>query len=469
MKPVVLRFVPALTVAALLVLAAFAGGARPGRAASATADVMNCAAGQLSGADGLFNIANGTGVRQPFDGMVPVAACSLSLDYSWTSAQFQVLFWDPLALAPAAGEIALRSIGYDTSHMIENHLGTSFSPPLVTQSVYGVAEPGRTSLALDYAALNAFYSQGVHYWTDGPAAMPAAQSYNGNVVTPLPGPHPVLAAGFCPWPGPDSLLVLQSVVKQDVAWGFAPHDFVQRFRVPRRCSVSHVELAFAVNSNLYSLQVGHIAIVDAAGALDPPPTSFPPAMAEADFVHYVTSPTWDSHYDFGRTLVLEPNHDYWMWVYTGFTYNLYAKHKTGGESIAFAQDIGGLYTRTGPFQAWISGPGYALDFRIIGTPLAATVSVPPPAVARGLRLAAEPNPARAATTLRWSGARERARLEILDTRGRRVASYDGAGGEGAWRWNGVADSGQPLPAGIYFVRAMDRDGTAGIARLVLVR
>jgi hypothetical protein len=469
MKSAVMRLLPALAVAALLLFAAFAGGARPGSAAPAAADWISCAAGQLDGTDALYNITYGTGVRQPFDGTVPVAACSLGLDNSYVYSQFQVQFWDPLTLAPGAGEIALRSIGYNTSQMLVNHLRADFSPPLVTQSVDGVAEPGRTSLALDYQVLSSYSSQSVHYWSAGHDDLPAALAYTSAGSTPLPGSHPVLGTGFCAWPDYAGLRVVQSVVKQDLLIGFAPHDYVQRFRVPQRCEVSHVELAFGYNANA-NVQLGHLAIIDAAGTADPPPAGYPVAMADADFYHYVTVAGWDTHYDFGRTIVLEANHDYWLWVYTGYAYTLYAKHRTGGESIAFANDIAGMYTRTGPFTDWTPWPGYALDFRIVGTPVSAVSVAPPsPSPARGLHVSVAPNPVSGATTLTWSGAREGARLEVLDPRGRRVAVYEGAGASGAWLWRGVADSGRPLPAGIYFVRATDRGGSAGTARLVLVR
>jgi hypothetical protein len=463
----VFRFVPAAAAVALLVFAAFAGGARTGRAAPAVADWVSCAAGQLDGTDGSYTIAYQTGVRQPFDGMVPVAACSLGLDYAWTYGQLQVLYWDPLTLAPAAGEIALRSISYNTSQLQLNHVRADFSPPLVTRSVEGVAEPGRTSLALDYQVLSSYATQNVHYWRDGHDGLPAASAYGTGVPPALPGTHPVLATGFCAWPAYADLRVLQSVIAQNALPGFWLHDYVQRFRVPQRCSVSHVELAFGVNPGT-SVQVGHVAIVDAAGTADPPPSAMPPAMAEANFFHYVTTPTWDTHYDFGKSIVLEAHHDYWLWVYTGYSYNLYLKVRSGGESAEFYDSIRGLYTRNGPYLAWDPWAGYAMDFRIIGTPLSPGVSVAPPP-AHGLRVAAGPNPAAGATMVRWSGARDGARIEVLDPRGRRVAVHDGAGAEGGWLWRGVADGGGPLPAGIYFVRVTDRGGAAGTARVVLVR
>jgi hypothetical protein len=96
--------------------------------------------------------------------------------------------------------------------------------------------------------------------------------------------------------------------------------------------------------------------------------------------------------------------------------------------------------------------------------------VPPPGVTgRGLRLAAGPNPATSAALVRWSGAAGSARIEVLDARGRRVATHEGAGDSGSWLWRGVDDGGEPLPAGVYFVRALDREGTAGTTRVVLVR
>lgn len=467
MRSPVVRLLPAFVTAALLVFAAFAGGARPGRAASDTAQSVNCAAGQLTGTDMSFTVGPSIGIRQPFDGTVPVAACTLGLSNAYTNARFAVRFWDPLTLAPAAGEIALRSYGYDASTLLNNALRVDFSPPLVTMPAPDIAEGGRVTLALEYQNTGNLSSQTVQYWSAGHDGMPQATAFNAGGNVPIPGILPVIANGICTNPAYSDLRVVQSVVATDFLTGFSPHDVIQRFRVPSQCEVNHVELAFGLNTNT-SPQVGHVAIVDAAGLPDPPPTYLPAPLAGADFAYYLTDATWATHYDFGKTITLYPNHDYFLWVYTAYTYSLYTKHRTGGESIPFYENILGLYSRTGPFQAWNPYTGYALDFRIIGRPVN-NVSVPPVAVARGLRLVVEPNPSPGAATLRWSGAREGARLEVIDLRGRRVAQFDGAGADGGWRWGGAGDRGESLPAGIYFVRATDREGSAVTARLVLVR
>jgi hypothetical protein len=467
-EPRMLRLLPAAASAALLLFAAFAGGARTGRAAPARAEVVGCAAGQLGGTDALFSLTQYTGVRQPFDGTVPAAACTLALDYAYSSALGQVQFWNPLTLAPEASLVALRSIGYDTSKMMYNHLRMDFSPPLVVTSVPGVAEPAPVSLAFDFQVTGAYASQGVHYWSSGPAGAPTAYSYTTLGSSPLPGAHPVLGLGVCPPDGPgQDLRVLQSVMAGDMLPGLWYHDYVQKFRVPQRCELHHVELAFGANTYT-SVHVGHVAVLDATGQSSPPAVQ-PPALAEADFYLYRQTSGWDTHYDFAAYPVLQPGHDYWLWVYAGFSYSFFLKHRSGAEPPDFQAAIGELFAREGPYQAWVGQPGYAMDFRLVGLPLANGVSVPPPAPVRGLRLSIEPNPATSAAMVRWSGAAGGARFEVLDARGRRVSTFDGAGDAGTWLWRAVPDGGGTLPAGVYFVRATDRSGATGTARLVLVR
>ena len=112
-----------------------------------------------------------------------------------------------------------------------------------------------------------------------------------------------------------------------------------------------------------------------------------------------------------------------------------------------------------------------LDFKIIGLPLDVTGAPSPPPVARtGLRLRIAPNPALGSAMIAWSGARGVLRFEVLDARGRRIARGDAdAGGAGQWLFRGARDDGHPLPAGVYFVRAVDAAGQAAVERVVLVR
>lgn len=472
MRSPLLRLAPATLVAGLLIAVVFPSAARAERAprAPAGAQAVGCAAGALNGTDAVFGITANTGVRQPFDLPVAAATCTLGLDYAWSYAQAQVQVWDPLALAPDGRYVALRSRAYDTSRMSFNHLRMDFSPPLVTAAVAHVAQPVPSFLAFDFQVTSVSTQQNVHYWSNGPVGMPAAFSYTTTGSTPLPGLHPVLALGVCPPEGADAdLRVVQAVMTTTTMPGLWYHDYAQKFRVPQRCELRSVEFPLGVNY-MGNVPLGHVAVIDAANLPEPPAAIPPSALAEADFLHYHTLAGWETHSPFATNPVLEPDHDYWLWVYTGFGYNIGLTYRTGGESVDFQNAIGATYTRPGPYQAWAPWSGYAMNFRLIGVPLAPAVSVPPAGSARGLRLTVEPNPATRLARVRWAGANGGgARFEVLDPRGRRVARFDGTGDAGAWAWNGAAEGGGPLPAGVYFVRAVDRDGAVATARVVMLR
>ena len=105
--------------------------------------------------------------------------------------------------------------------------------------------------------------------------------------------------------------------------------------------------------------------------------------------------------------------------------------------------------------AW--GPSEVLD----AGPLA-------PPLARGLTLS--PNPARAGARVRLtSGASGIATYEIYDLAGRRQARLP-ADATGAAEWDTRGRDGRPSAPGVYFARALQRDGSLGEARrLALVR
>ncbi len=93
---------------------------------------------------------------------------------------------------------------------------------------------------------------------------------------------------------------------------------------------------------------------------------------------------------------------------------------------------------------------------------------PPPA----LRLAISPNPAAGPSRLAWTlPAAGRARLEVLDLSGRRVATlHDGElpAGAHARAWDGRDDAGRRAPPGVYLARLVT-PGAVATARLVRVR
>jgi aminopeptidase N len=145
-----------------------------------------------------------------------------------------------------------------------------------------------------------------------------------------------------------------------------------------------------------------------------------------------------------------------------------------------------IHTTTGArtFVAWDSLASQPFTFHVTGEPesvqvdpdewilrTAGPLSVGPGGSALAL-LAPRPNPARAAANLAfWLPRATRARLEILDVRGARVATLaDGPQAEGPHRlvWDGRDRGGHDAPPGLYVVRLAVGSETR-TRRLVLVR
>jgi hypothetical protein len=227
-----------------------------------------------------------------------------------------------------------------------------------------------------------------------------------------------------------------------------------------------VELALLRAVNAYA--PGELAIFDGE-EVNPLLTTMGPALASASFLAAPGGPSWVSHFDFDTSVVLQPNHDYWLVVAPANIYRLGAHARTGAEGADFDQGIRSFWTRSTTFGPWVEQTGRALGFKLIGDTITAVgVGTSAPA-RRTLQLAASPNPARGAATLTWNGAVGAVRLEVLDARGRRVASHvAGANGAGQWAWS-MAGAGDPLPAGLYFVRATDSQGHAAVARVAVIR
>lgn len=93
-----------------------------------------------------------------------------------------------------------------------------------------------------------------------------------------------------------------------------------------------------------------------------------------------------------------------------------------------------------------------------------TLAVAPPAPPARLALAASPNPAAGAVRLAWTmAAPGRARLEVLDAAGRRVAlPLDAAlpAGPASLAWDGRDDAGRETPPGVYLARLATPAGVA---------
>lgn len=87
-------------------------------------------------------------------------------------------------------------------------------------------------------------------------------------------------------------------------------------------------------------------------------------------------------------------------------------------------------------------------------------------------LAPRPNPFNPATTLRFSLPEAGpARLDIVDTQGRRVRTFElpeAADGANELPWDGTDGRGQPLPSGVYLLELRTRQGTA-TSRATLLR
>jgi hypothetical protein len=99
------------------------------------------------------------------------------------------------------------------------------------------------------------------------------------------------------------------------------------------------------------------------------------------------------------------------------------------------------------------------------------LEVPPP-VGEPIALAATPNPAPGAVTLRFSlSSPGTTRLLIVDVTGRRVARLVDRvlpAGIHAARWDGRDEAGRVLPAGIYLAR-LETPALRATARIVRIR
>ena len=108
----------------------------------------------------------------------------------------------------------------------------------------------------------------------------------------------------------------------------------------------------------------------------------------------------------------------------------------------------------------------ALSFKLIGKPVA-PVGINPRPSSPSFALQVSPNPAASVADVRWSGAVGPVRIEVLDARGRRVASGQG-GAAGSWSFARTGRGGQALSAGVYFVHARDSAGGHAVERVVLI-
>ena len=444
------------------------------------------------GGDSVYSFPNSQGITQPLPPGVTTAACSLRVEASpsaYNGMRTTLEQWDPLALVPDAGTIALRTSFVDVSALqyLGGHLPpTSFVPPVVTRSLDHIAEPPRLTTALEVAPVYSNSDEHGFYDPAGSSALPAGRVIGpGGVRGPLPGTHPVFAHTLC---GGDAdlqqLRVAQSVMRTNTLPPIALNEVAQRFRVPELVELRWVEVAPYAGSSPAQLRTNGnsagvpaptmpvslpvIGIID-GDAMPAPGGTMPPTLVEATLSYnYLTDrPVWMSHIDLDHTVLLQPQHDYWLYVRNLGGMRCYRATLTGGEGADFTSGIGPYYERWVTGNTWIPTSGYALSFRVVGRPLA-NLGVPPSPSRGDLLLRIAPNPARGAAEAIWSGGVGPVRLEVFDARGRRVG--EGVGGTaGAWHWTSRDAKGEPLPAGVYFVHARDSAGDRAVERLVIVR
>ena len=473
-----LRALPTLLVAILFLLSVF-GPSRRARALPDPAPSEVTYAGcdtviQQAAGDAVVALGPYAGVVQPIIPETNVASCSLGGvrkgDYDTGVAV--IVEWDPLRLVPDPTVVALRARSFGVCTLGYSSILIGWSPPVILRRSEHLAEPPRTTAALEYVGYTG--GQQWHYQAAGPQDAPVAYSCGPpplSTPVPLPGSHPVLSHVVC---GGDSqlqaLAVVQSVVTTNTLTDTAQTQLLQRFRVPVETRLSWVELAFGTVSPRNPPVPGDIAILDAQG-VDTPPVMLPTPLATAPVKSAVwTIPVWDSHTGRDLGITLEHDHDYWLLVDVTHCYGVYARNRTGTESMDFLAGIGGFHSRDALADSWTERPDQTLCFRLIGEPTGPIGVSPGATLSGGLRLRVAPNPARGASKISWSGAVGTVRIEVLDVRGRRVgAGTVSAGAVGDWSWRGAGNNGQRLPAGVYFVRAIDGAGRMAVQRLVLVR
>jgi hypothetical protein len=475
------RLLPSLAVGGLLVFALLGATdprLAPAPAVPASMYYPNCTDLLESATpESALTLNSNDGIVQPLGSTGNIAVCSLGVQTPYYSygAVLQVQSWDPVALAPDPTTVALRTTTYYISSYYNWLSKLSYVPPIVIKSLANVAEPPRATAAVSFENSAAYAGAFTAHWTPSATPdVPTAYHYvNHGARIPFAGTQPAISHFIC---GGDqalqNLFVTQSVIRADSMYGNDVSVVVQRFRVQQRVQVYWAELAFGpvTLNNPNGFLPGSIAILDAQGQAQPP-SNTSSALVSASFQNSVDRPAWFSHFDFDRVATLEPHHDYWLWVSPIWDYGLFVRHRAATESVPFTAGVGECWFLKGANPPWTPDPGNVLDFKIIGLPLDVTgIPSPPPVATSELRLRIGPNPSHGTTMIAWTGSRGPLRFEVLDARGRRVARGEGSGtGAGQWLFHGTRDDGRPLPAGVYFVRAVDAGGQAAVERVVLVR
>lgn len=418
----------------------------------------------------------GEAVVQPLGDIGNVARCSLAVIPSgYIGARCELVGWNPATLAPDPTTLALRTFGFAVTDRVYPVYRWDVFPQVITRALPQVAEPPAATTALTFRLVGLNGTMTFVYDANGDPVVPVTYRVPvGGPAAPLGSPHAVTTHTFC---GGDeflqSLYVVQSVMTTSTTMPSSSVEFIQKFRLPVAATIQWAEFGLGPVVPDGTIQPGRIRIMDAVGQAEPPlPCAEPPCPAPLlDAVFYPSDVnTWSSHLDLVSFPLLQANHDYWLVMTTNRDYAPYVKILTGAESPYFTTTIGPLFARATMGAAAAAVPGRALNFRLIGVPHGTVGVEPAVSVRGGLSLAVAPNPSRGAAVVTWSGARDDVRFEVLDARGRRVASGSaGAGGTSRWTWNGRGDDGIALPAGMYFVRARDAAGRLASTRVSLVR
>ncbi len=476
--PRALSFVPLVFACTLLVAAAQPPATRtaPGSGPAASTTTSSCSSTlQSGGLTTALPMSMSLGVTQPLiDGPEDVVGSSLDFplsSYGWGEMDHEIVAWDPVALAPDPTTVALRTSAFNLSAYNVTAMTATYYPALIRRQVATVAEPIRSTLALDWN-IPVWYSSGTaHYDSAGTAGVPVALHYTiGGARTPLAGPHPVLTHTVCTGDSAlGALSVVQSVTRCDSLTDATTTDMIQAFRVPVPTRLHWIECAEAatpvVNGNL----LGIVSVIDATGPGAPP--LYPPEPMVQGYLPFFSYgvPQWLTHLDFDQTITLVPAHDYWLRLHPNGSHRFYTRMRTGTENANFTSHIGTLWQLTPQGAGWDALPDRVLDFRLIGEVLGTTDVPVGDATAGRLQLRALANPARGSVAFAWSGARGALRLEVLDVRGRRVGAGETAAlAAGSWLWSARQPDGRSLGAGVYFVHATDAAGRTATERVVLV-
>ena len=483
------RAVPSVLVFALLALAAAApappaaGPAPPPQKQPPCDDFAIAVAGNDSV---LLNINEG--VEQALPAGMSVAACSLRAVVPINSFMaLRLREWDPTTLAPDPGAIALRQAFFSGSSFWYQNGGriprVEFVPPIVVNSVPGVAEPPKPHVAMQLTTQPNWWPgpQRAFFTPEGPSELPAAVKLNADSTRePLPGPHPVLAHAVCAGDSDlAALRVVQAVSRTDVKPFPAPKEFAQRFRVPQQTELRWIELALAEIFTPYFEQVGEetrffgfsppvLEVID-GDEMASPSTDMPPPLVEARIQSF-SQMTWISHLDFDRTVTLEPGHDYWIYVHDAAATTFFNRRIRGDEPPLFGFGVGPYFARAEAGGDWVQAADQVLAFHIVGRPTAPAlpITLSGPHAASAFALSARPNPASSRVNVSWSGAVGSVRFEVIDARGRRVSEGSG-GAAGTWSWPGTDRDGRAVASGVYFVRARDSAGQYSNQRVMIVR